>query len=158
MVTAVEELEDLTALADIASELGRGADPVLAGKLGAVLEHQLGRAHHSVAKVAVARLFGLTDETVASWLKRGILQSANDPASPKETVDLGSVIDVHQRIERLRRHGVQDKAAWAKLLATGMGEGGEDFTPEDIEIIDLNANSRGRGLVLPRPATGADRE
>jgi hypothetical protein len=158
MVTAVEELEDLAVLADVASELGRKADPVLADKLAVVLEHHLGRANHSVAKVAVARLFGLTDETVAAWLKRGILQTANDPASPKETVDLASVIDVHQRIERLRQHGVDDKAAWAKLLATGIGEGGEEFTPEDLEIIDLNAHSRGRGLVLPSPAMRADRE
>ena len=158
MFTAVEELEDLAALADVASELGRNAAPELADKLALVIEHQLRRANHSVAKVTVARLFGLTDETVAAWLKRGILQTASDPASPKETIDLTSVIDVYQWIERLRQCGVDDKAAWAKLLATGMGEDRQEFSPEDLEIIDLNAHSRGRGLVLPAPATRVDRE
>lgn len=36
-----------------------------------------------------------------------------------------------------------------QLLAAGLGDGGKKFSTEDLEIIDLNRHSRGRGLILP---------
>ncbi|MGI8608917.1 MAG: hypothetical protein ACR2MY_06770 [Candidatus Dormibacteria bacterium] len=156
MLTVAEELLEITELADVSDQLERGVVATrdtrdLAARLSKVVEQRLDKAHHAVAKVAVAGLLGLTDETVNAWVRRGILKSATDPDSPKETVQLESVIDVHRRVVRLRALGVADKSVWGKLLAAGLGEGGQEFSSEDLEIIGLNRRSRGRGLLLPVP-------
>lgn len=154
MVAVREDFLELVELAEVSAELSGPSrraerDRLLAERVNQLLRAKLDRASHSVSKIVAARFLQLSDETITSWLRRGILRPGTDAGTPKETVEFESLRDVGERITRLKALDVTDKTVWAKLLAAGLGEGGRKFSTEDIEIMELNRHSRGRGLILP---------
>jgi excisionase family DNA binding protein len=106
MAAVLEVLEAAETIENVASHIA-AQFPHEAKRLGSVLTH----IAVPVSKSEAARFLGVSDETVAAWVQRGILRAVRSKGSPKDFVDMESLVRAKRRVDDLRMRGKQHRLA-----------------------------------------------
>lgn len=106
-MSVVDERENLTVLLDDVAQLQKVAetfspDDERVQALEAVVSHRLAAAPPMRVSIAAAFL-GLSEPTARAWASRGVLRVRS--RKPRLLLDSGSVLEVRQLVEELRRAG-----------------------------------------------------
>jgi hypothetical protein len=106
-MSVIDERETLTVLLDDVAQLQKVAetlspDDERVQALEAVVNHRLAAAPPMRVSIAAAFL-GLSEPTARAWAGRGVLRVRS--RKPRLLLDSGSVLEVRQLIEELRRAG-----------------------------------------------------
>ena len=106
-MSVVDERENLTLLLDDVAQLQKVAetlspDDERVQALEAVVSHRLAAAPPMRVSIAAAFL-GLSEPTARAWANRGVLRVHS--REPRLLLDSGSVLEVRQLVEELRRAG-----------------------------------------------------
>ncbi len=107
---------------------------------------QLLSAADTILSSAEKQILDVSDETVASWLEAGVLETAHTPTSDLPRVEPASLLGVKEQLDDLRGQGLS-RSALASLLRGSPRIGGPEDRPwakqrtdiTDRELAELRA-------------------
>jgi len=92
----------------------------------------------AIAQRRAARILGVSEETVDSWLEVGVLAPARTRTSDTTRVDPKSLLQVKEKLDRLRECGLSRRAALGLMRGAPRIGGPEDrpWEQESVELTD----------------------
>jgi len=80
----------------------------------------------AISQRRAAQILDVSDETVASWLEAGVLETAHTPTSDLPRVEPASLLGVKERLDDLRGQGLSRRAMVSLLRGSPRIGGPED--------------------------------